>query len=151
MILSMLKTSGLATASLALPALLVASISASIDSAPIDRSIPGISYAPVLENAASSVVGIGTTEFVEERLGGDGPRSQMEEFLRRYYGLPEDEPEEEINDDAPRERRRPTGAGSGVIVSADGYIVTNHHVVTNDMGDLVDEVIVTLSDGREFV
>ncbi|MGB0371671.1 MAG: trypsin-like peptidase domain-containing protein [Opitutales bacterium] len=147
----MLKSLGLASAVFfAFHVQSFATISASIDVDPIDRTIPGVSYAPVLEKAASSVVGIGTTEFVEERSGG-GPRSRMEEFLRRYYGLPEIEPEEEDLDDTPRERRRPTGAGSGVIVSPDGYIVTNHHVVNNEMGELVDEVVVTLSDGREFV
>lgn len=132
-----------------LPGLLWGSISSNIDDSPLDRTIPGISYAPVLEKAARAVVGISTTDFVEERSGG-GPRSRMEEFLRRYYGLEEGESREE-SDEAPRERRRPTGAGSGVIVSSDGYIVTNHHVVTNDSGEQVDEVLVNLSDGREFV
>jgi len=38
-----------------------------------------------------------------------------------------------------------TGAGSGIIISSDGYIVTNNHVVEN-----ADKVIVTLSDGSTF-
>lgn len=37
------------------------------------------------------------------------------------------------------------GAGSGVIISSDGYIVTNNHVVEG-----ADELTVTLSDNREF-
>ena len=130
-----------------------AAISIDEDTQPIDRSIPGISYAPVLEQATQAVVGIATTDFVAEGAGGDDTRSRMEEFLRRYYGLPEsDSPRNSDEGEAPeRERRRSTGAGSGVIVSSDGYIVTNHHVVMNRMEELVDEVLVTLSDGREYV
>lgn len=43
-----------------------------------------------------------------------------------------------------REDTIPAGVGSGVIVTADGYALTNHHVI-----DGADEVRVTLSDGRE--
>ena len=137
--------------SLLIPAFLWGTISSNIDDAPLDRSIPGISYAPVLEKAAQAVVGIATTDFVEERAGSGSPRSRMEEFLRRYYGLPDEGSDEEEDIETQRERRRPSGAGSGVIVSSDGYIVTNHHVVTNDAGEQVDEVLVNLSDGRQFV
>lgn len=43
------------------------------------------------------------------------------------------------------------GAGSGVIISADGYIITNNHVITDEStGKLADSVKVRLTDGSEY-
>lgn len=56
------------------------------------------------------------------------PESHRNPFFREYFGDP----------DIPR-----TGSGSGVIVSAEGYIITNYHVV-----ERADEINVTLTDGR---
>ncbi len=57
-------------------------------------------------------------------------------LFRRFFGEPSDE--------EPRERGpRGSGLGSGVIVSSDGYILTNHHVIEG-----ADQVQVALSDGR---
>lgn len=123
------------------------------DNQPLDReqSMPILSYAPTLERITPAVVGITTTEIVAVRADADG-QSQVEEFLRRFYGLPDDDSEQNAEpDEAPEERRRPGGAGSGVILSRDGYIITNNHVVTNDSGEPVDEVEVLLTDGRTFI
>jgi len=54
------------------------------------------------------------------------------------------EPELETEEDGPKETR-PLGIGSGFIISADGYVVTNHHVI-----DKADEIIVTLTNGVEY-
>src|SRR5690606_5751862 len=54
-------------------------------------------------------------------------------FFRQFFGPM-----------VPRERRE-RGLGSGVIVSADGIVLTNNHVI-----DKADEISVTLNDGREF-
>ncbi|MFO7766175.1 MAG: DegQ family serine endoprotease [Pelovirga sp.] len=62
-----------------------------------------------------------------------------EEFFRRFFGEP---PQGEAPD---RPRRRTTGQGSGFLISADGYIMTNNHVV----GD-ADKITVQFQDGREF-
>lgn len=50
----------------------------------------------------------------------------------------------------PEERKIPQGVGSGVIISEDGYIVTNNHVVSDERGEDADEVLVGLTDGREL-
>ena len=62
-----------------------------------------------------------------------------DEFFRRFFG----QPPQEAPQQAPK--RREAGQGSGFIISADGYIMTNNHVV----GD-ADKVTVQLLDGREF-
>ncbi len=58
-----------------------------------------------------------------------------EEFFERFFGHPEMRPR----------RFRQSGAGSGFLISRDGYILTNNHVV----GD-ADKIRVKLHDGREF-
>ena len=74
-----------------------------------------------------------------------------DEFFRRFFGEPEQEPRQRIfpNPD-PGQRIFPNpppvrGVGSGVIVSDDGYILTNNHVI-----ERTDEIRVTLSNGKEY-
>ena len=73
----------------------------------------------------------------------------MEELLRQF-GLPVPAPQGRAGSAEPEERRERLGVGSGVIISTDGYVVTNHHVITDDRGVPVDEIRVRLSDNREF-
>jgi serine protease Do len=100
------------------------------------RAIPG-SFADLIQQLTPTVVNIKVARVAN---AGDSPWSQMPEgpfgeFFQRF---------------APHMPRSPEpfqqqGTGSGVIISADGYIVTNHHVV-----DDAEAVTVTLADQREL-
>jgi len=65
-----------------------------------------------------------------------------DDFFRRFFGQP---PQQFQNPHQKQQKRRSVGQGSGFIVSADGYIITNNHVV----GD-ADKVQVQMQDGREY-
>jgi len=117
-----------------------------VDSTPIDRENPKYltSYAPVLRPAKEAVVAVHSASVMRViRQRGMDPR---EEILRRLFGMPavpSGQPEVE-------ERKYPEGVGSGVLISAEGYIVTNSHVITGRTGAPADEILVELNDGREF-
>jgi len=98
------------------------------------------SYADVVKNVAPAVV----TIRVEGKAAPQPTQFDGDDFFRRFFG--------DDGDEAPRGRRqqrvvprsfRQRGLGSGVVVSADGYILTNNHVV-----DGADQIHVDLSDGR---
>jgi len=104
-----------------------------------DRKIPSskaeiqLSYAPVVRQAAPAVVNIYTKRVVKTR--SFSPFAN-DPFFQRFFG--------DRFGGAPRARIE-RSLGSGVIVGADGVIVTNHHVVAG-----ADEITVALSDRREF-
>jgi serine protease Do len=76
-----------------------------------------------------------------------GGREQSgDEFFRRFFGQDPSDQRGPRRQQMPRTPRRQQGQGSGFIVSEDGYIITNNHIVSG-----MDEVNVTLSDGREFL
>ncbi|MGC9452028.1 MAG: Do family serine endopeptidase [Oceanipulchritudo sp.] len=120
----------------------------SFDTTPLAKgSSPLISsYADMLEPARSAVVSVTTASIVE--IMRNRGRSPMEEFLRRYYGIPDNRPSQPSEPET-LERRIPNGLGSGVIISADGYILTNNHVVSDNTGEPADEINVHLNDGSQ--
>ncbi|MBI5925731.1 MAG: DegQ family serine endoprotease [Aquabacterium sp.] len=106
-------------------------------------------FSELVERVGPSVVSIRTTQRIEESEEGDDEAdAQMREFFRRFFGTPM--PGQTPRKNAPKKggehgEERPRGLGSGFIVSTDGYVMTNAHVV-----DGADEVYVNLTDKREF-
>ena len=106
------------------------------DDAPVERVLPksrsemALSFAAVVKKAAPAVVNVYSRKIVERSPIFDDP------VFRRFFG--------EEGGGGPRDRVQ-NALGSGVIVRADGIIVTNRHVVAD-----ADELIVALADRREF-
>ena len=104
--------------------------------------MPLVSYADVLEQATPSVVAVYTSRIVSARQG----QTLMEIYRQFGRPVPPGIPEKGSN----QERKERLGVGSGVIISEDGYIVTNYHVVQGMRGREVDEILVRLNDGTEY-
>ncbi len=95
-------------------------------------------FTRLFEEASPAVVNISTLSQPKGRQQIFGPGGEeLPEIFRRYFGIP-------IPDDSAGGKPRPMSLGSGFIISADGYILTNNHVI-----DDADKIIVRLSDRSE--
>jgi serine protease Do len=107
-----------------------------------------VGFADLVEKVKPAVVSVRVqTNTGARSRGADGnppvpPNSQMDRFFRRF-GQP-DGINPDQNQGAPR-NRLVTGQGSGFFISADGYAVTNNHVI-----DKADRVEIVTDDGKTY-
>ncbi len=95
----------------------------------VDLGGDAVSTADVAARCLPSVVNVSTTRLVRAEEGGN----PFFDVFRQFFGLGQPAPQEAQS------------LGSGVIVDADGVVLTNHHVIAD-----ATEIRVTLSDGREY-
>ena len=95
-------------------------------------------FADLAERLLPSVVNISTTQVIEGRGGVEIPRvppgSPFEDFFKEFFDR-----------NRPQQRRKATSLGSGFILDASGYVVTNNHVIQD-----ADEITVIFQDNTRL-
>lgn len=104
-----------------------------LDETPVTRVVPSsagqvaLSFSPVVKSTAPAVVNIYTARVDRSR------SAMMDDYIRQHFG------------GGPPQPRVQQSLGSGVIVAADGLIITNNHVVNG-----AEQILVSLADRREY-
>ncbi|MDL2175809.1 MULTISPECIES: Do family serine endopeptidase AlgW [Stutzerimonas] len=89
------------------------------------------SYANAVAGAAPAVANLYTTKVIEKT--EQQPPLSKDPLFQRFF-----------SDNLPRQRRMESSLGSAVIMSSEGYLLTNNHVTAN-----AEQIVVALKDGRE--
>lgn len=97
--------------------------------------VPSEGFTVAAEKVLPAVVHIRSIGKAKNNAGGMFDMEEIPETFRRFFGNPE-----------PRQQPKQEGTGSGVIISADGYIVTNNHVVAD-----AEKIEITLHDKRLLI
>ena len=118
-------------------------INLKIDNSNLNRIAPNqngvvLSFSPIVKKVIPSVVNISTEKIVETRIPETFRRFFEDPFFKRFFG-----PFGEIPNKP--QKRKEFALGSGVILSKNGYIVTNYHVVSG-----ATKIIVKTIDGKKY-
>jgi serine protease Do len=115
------------------------------------QRVPGpVGFADIVEKVKPAVISVRVKMHANPQVSMNDqdfqfpPGSPFERFFRRFGG-PDGMPQAPRGQQTPRAPRQATGQGSGFFISADGYAVTNNHVVDN-----ADDVEIATDDGKTY-
>lgn len=107
--------------------------------------VPGnLDFTYAAEVSTPAVVHITTYQKVTQR-SGYSQNQQMDDFFRQFFGDQYGQPKQPQQPTDPSAKEQKAGSGSGVVLTGDGYIVTNNHVING-----ADKIEVVLNDKRRY-